>query len=78
MHRWERCIPARRRCPRGRFTTRPVLRRADGRFVAIHDSKQSWEQFRDEILMPRLKQGVAGGFKGAPQEQAFEVYNLQS
>ncbi len=45
--------------------------------VAIHDSKKSWEQFRDEILMPRLKQGVPGGFKGTPQEQAFEVYNLQ-
>ena len=45
--------------------------------VAIHDSKQSWEQFRDEILMPRLKQGVPGGFSTPPQEQEFEIYNLQ-
>jgi hypothetical protein len=45
--------------------------------IAIHDSKASWERFRDDILMPRLKQGVKGGFATPPQEQAFEVYNLQ-
>jgi hypothetical protein len=44
--------------------------------VAIHDSKKSWETFRDTTLLPRLKQGVAGGFAGQPQEQAFEVQNL--
>ena len=45
--------------------------------VAIHDSKASWERFRDDILMPQLKQGVKGGFGTLPQEQAFEIYNLQ-
>ena len=45
--------------------------------IAIHDSKESWERFRDDILMPQLKQGVKGGFGTLPQEQAFEVYNLQ-
>ena len=45
--------------------------------VAIHDSKQSWEQFRDGTLMPKLKQGVAGGFSTPPQESAFEVHNKQ-
>jgi hypothetical protein len=45
--------------------------------VAIHSSKASWEQFRDSVLMPKLQQGVAGGFAGPPQETAFEVYNLQ-
>jgi len=45
--------------------------------IAIHDSKASWERFRDDILMPRLKEGIAGGFTEPPQEQAFEVYNLQ-
>ena len=45
--------------------------------IAIHDSRASWERFRDEILMPRLTQGIAGGFTTPPQEQAFEVYNLQ-
>jgi hypothetical protein len=43
--------------------------------VAIHDSKESWEKFRDEILMPRMQQGVKGGFTAPPQEQAFEVHN---
>lgn len=46
--------------------------------VAIHDSKASWERFRDTVLMPKLQQGVKGGFNGPPQEQAFEVHNLQS
>ena len=46
--------------------------------VAIHDSKASWEAFRDSILMPRLQQGVQGGFATPPQEQAFEVANLQT
>jgi len=45
--------------------------------VAIHQSKESWERFRDGVLMPRLKKGVQGGFAGPPQEQAFEVYNQQ-
>jgi len=45
--------------------------------VAIHDSKESWERFRDEILMPRMRQGVKGGFTAPPQEQAFEVLNRQ-
>jgi len=43
--------------------------------IAIHDSKESWERFRDDTLMPRLQQGVKGGFTTPPQETAFEVYN---
>ena len=46
--------------------------------VAVHESKESWERFRDDILMPRLKEGVKGGFTTPPEETAFEVYNLQS
>jgi hypothetical protein len=45
--------------------------------VAIHDSRESWERFRDDILMPRLQKGVPGGFTTPPQEQAFEIVNLQ-
>jgi hypothetical protein len=45
--------------------------------VAIHDSKESWERFRNEVLMPRMQQGVKGGFTALPQEQVFEVYNQQ-
>jgi hypothetical protein len=46
--------------------------------VAIHESQQSRERFRDGTLMPRLQAGVEGGFQGPPQETAFEVSNQQS
>lgn len=46
--------------------------------VAIHESKASWEKFRDGILMPRMQQGIKGGLPTPPQETAFEVYNMQS
>jgi len=46
--------------------------------VAVHDSKESWERFRDGILMPRMKQGIKGGFSTPPQETAFEAHNVQS
>jgi hypothetical protein len=45
--------------------------------VAVHDSKESWEQFRNEILMPQMKKGITGGFTGPPQETGFEVHSLQ-
>lgn len=45
--------------------------------VAIHDSKQSWERFRDDILRPAMSKGIEGGFNSPPQETAFEVHNLQ-
>jgi len=45
--------------------------------VAIHESKESWENFRDNTLMPRLQAGVDGGFQGPPQETTFEVSNQQ-
>ena len=45
--------------------------------MVVHDSKESWEQLRDEILTPRMKQGIKGGLVGPPQETAFEVHNLQ-
>ena len=44
--------------------------------VAIHDSKESWERFRDDILMPRMQKGITGGFSMPPQETTIDVYNL--
>jgi hypothetical protein len=41
--------------------------------VAIHDSKESWERFRDETLMPRMQAGIDGGFAAPPVETSFEV-----
>jgi hypothetical protein len=43
--------------------------------VAIHDSKESWERFRDETLGPRMQAGIEGGLEGPPQETGFEVRN---
>jgi len=43
--------------------------------VAVHESQESWEQFRDDVLMPRMAEGIEGGFSAPPEETAFEVYN---
>lgn len=43
--------------------------------VAVHDSKESWERFRDEVLIPKLGEGIEGGFASPPEETTFEVYN---
>ena len=43
--------------------------------VAIHDSKESWERFRDGTLMPRMQAGIDGGFAAPPRETTFEVHN---
>jgi hypothetical protein len=52
---------------------------ADGwTIVAVHESQESWERFRDEILMPRMSAGIDGGFGAPPQETAFAVANLQT
>ena len=52
---------------------------ADGwTIVAIHESQESWERFRDEILMPRMSEGIEGGFTAPPEETVFPVHNQQS
>jgi hypothetical protein len=45
--------------------------------MAVHDLKESWERFRDNTLMPRMQQGIEGGFATPPQETAVDVYKLQ-
>ena len=44
--------------------------------VAVHESKESWERFRDETLMPKLQAGVEGGFTGPPQETEIDIDTL--
>jgi hypothetical protein len=41
--------------------------------VAVHESRQSWEKFRDDILMPRMQAGIDGGFPTPPQETQIEI-----
>ena len=46
----------------------------DGWFiVAIHDSQESWERFRDETLLPGLQEVGDAGLPGPPEETTFEV-----
>ena len=48
---------------------------ADGwTIVAIHDSKEYWETFRDDVLMPKMAAGIPGGFTAPPEESGFEVF----
>jgi len=44
---------------------------------AVHDTKESWERFRDNVLLPALGAGVEGGFPTPPREDTFDVYNEQ-
>ena len=45
--------------------------------MAIHETQESWEKFRDEILMPRMQAGIEGGFSSPPQETEIDVSTLQ-
>ncbi|MET3932218.1 hypothetical protein [Arthrobacter sp. OAP107] len=44
--------------------------------MAIHESKASWEKFRDNILMPRMQAGIDGGFTSPPEETAVDLYKV--
>jgi hypothetical protein len=44
--------------------------------MAVHVSRESWEQFRDGILMPKFTAGIAGGFQSPPQETVVDVSTL--
>ena len=46
--------------------------------IAVHDSQSSWEDFRDNTLVPNLQAGVEGGFTSPPQETVFETANVQT
>ena len=69
--------PSRKRLPKGQIFH--VAGKVDGGWtiVAVHDSKASWVQFRDKVLVPKMKQGIKGGFKKPPLETAMLVHNMQ-
>ena len=45
--------------------------------MAVHDSQESWERFRDGILMPRMQQGIEGGFPAPPEQVEIDLYKVQ-
>jgi len=50
---------------------------ADGwTILAVHESKESWERFRDGTLVPRMQQGIEGGFPTPPEETAIDLYKV--
>ena len=69
--------PSRDRLPQGQIFHAAGASAGGWTVIAVHESKASWEKFRDEILMPRMKQGIKGGFPTPPQETAIDVSNLQ-
>ena len=69
--------PSRDRLPEGQIFHAAGPSAGGWLVVAIHESKESWERFRDGTLMPAFERGISGGFTTQPQETAFEVHNLQ-
>ena len=45
--------------------------------MSVHESRESWERFRDDTLMPGLD-SVDEGLPGRPEETAFEVEVFQT
>jgi len=69
--------PSRDSLPKGQILHAAGASPGGWTIVAVHESKESWEAFRDGILMPRMQQGITGGFPTPSQETPFEVHNLQ-
>ena len=44
--------------------------------MAVHESQESWEEFRDGVLMPRMQAGIPGGFTSPPQETPVDLYTV--
>jgi hypothetical protein len=44
--------------------------------MAVHDSKESWEKFRDGVLIPTMQAGIEGGFTAHPSETTIELHTL--
>ncbi len=69
--------PGKDKLPKGQIFHAAGASAGGWTIVAVHESRESWERFRDEILMPRMKQGIQGGFANPPQETVFPVHQLR-
>jgi hypothetical protein len=43
----------------------------------VHESQESWERFRDEILLPRMEAGIDGGFATPPEVTEIDLKTLR-
>ena len=69
--------PSRHSLPKGQIHHAAGPSGGGWTILAVFDSKENWEHFRDGVLMPHMKKGIPAGLAGPPQETTFEVYNLQ-
>ena len=69
--------PSRTKLPDGQIFHAAGPSQGGWTIVAIHETKQGWEAFRDNVLRPAMGKGIPGSFTGPPQETSFDVYNLQ-
>lgn len=69
--------PSRDTLPKGQIFHAAGASAGGWTIMAVHESRENWEKFRDEVLVPRMQQGIEGGFPTPPEERAFEAYNLQ-
>ncbi len=70
--------PSRTTLPKGQLFHAAGASPGGFTIVAVHDSEESWEDFRDNVLNPKLAAGIPGGFTTAPQETIFEIDNLRA
>ena len=68
--------PGPNRLPHGQIFHAAGPSKGGWTIMAVHESQESWERFRDDILMPRFEQGIEGGFTSMPEETAVDVYKL--
>ena len=69
--------PSRDTLPKGQIFHAAGATEGGWTIVAVHESKASWEKFRDEILMPAFQAGIPGGFTTPPEEKAIDVYFMK-
>jgi hypothetical protein len=44
--------------------------------MAVHESQESWERFRDDVLLPAMERGIDGGFQSPPEETVIDLYKV--
>jgi hypothetical protein len=68
--------PSRGTLPKGQLYHAAGPSEGGWTIIAIHDSQESWEEFRDNTLLPKLQAGVPGGFTTEPEERVFEAHTF--
>jgi len=70
--------PSRTQLPKGQLFHAAGASPGGFTILAVHDTKESWEAFRDNVLRPKLKAGIPGSFTSEPQETMIELDNMQA